>query len=148
VDKLTNDFGTWRRHRTISIDIKRLTGDIAQNFNYAAQSIPVPFTSSKWGSLASFGSRSYPGTKERYGTTGSSFVAAVEFGPQVHAKAVTAGGESADPKISSLRRSAGAYAAGNLRDVYFYKRRLEGHIERQYHPASEGKTGRIYKLST
>jgi hypothetical protein len=28
------------------------------------------------------------------------------------------------------------YAAGNLRDVYFYKAQLEGHIERQYHPGA------------
>jgi len=129
VDKLTNDFGTWRRHGTISIDIKRLTGDIAQNFNDAAPSIPVPFTSSKWDSLASFGARSYPGTKERYGAAGSSFVAAVEFGPQVHAKAVTAGGESGDPKFPQFGDQVARYAARNLRDVYCYKRRLEGHNE-------------------
>jgi hypothetical protein len=26
------------------------------------------------------------------------------------------------------------YASGNLRDVYFYRKQLDGHIERQYHP--------------
>ena len=62
-----------------------------------APSIPVGFTSSLWGSLASFGARAYPGTKKWYGTSGNSFVAVVEFGDKVRAKAVTAGGESGHP---------------------------------------------------
>jgi acyl-homoserine-lactone acylase len=37
----------------------------------------VPFTSSQWGSLASFGAKRYPGTRRYYGTSGNSFVAAV-----------------------------------------------------------------------
>ena len=56
------------------------------------------FTSSMWGSLASFGARPYPGTKKWYGTSGNSFVAVVEFGRPVRAKAVTAGGESGNPE--------------------------------------------------
>ena len=134
VDKLTNDFGTWKVHWGDVNRYQRLTGDIVQHFNDAAPSIPVPFTSAQWGSLASFGARTYPGTKKRYGTTGNSFVAAVEFGPQVRAKAVTAGGESGDPKSPHFGDQATRYAAGNLRDVYFYRYQLEGHIEREYHP--------------
>ena len=134
VDKLTNDFGTWKVHWGDINRYQRLTGDIVQHFNDAAPSIPVPFTSAQWGSLASFGARTYPGTKKRYGTTGNSFVAAVEFGPQVRAKAVTAGGESGDPQSPHFGDQATRYAAGNLRDVYFYRYQLEGHIEREYHP--------------
>ena len=134
VDKLTNDFGTWKVHWGDINRYQRLTGDIVQHFNDAAPSIPVPFTSAQWGSLASFGARTYPGTKKRYGTTGNSFVAAVEFGPQVRAKAVTAGGESGDPKSPHFGEQATHYAAGNLRDVYFYRSQLEGHVEREYHP--------------
>jgi acyl-homoserine-lactone acylase len=134
VDKLTNDFGTWKMPWGDINRYQRLTGDIVQRFNDAAPSIPVSFTSSQWGSLASFGARTYPGTKKRYGTTGNSFVAAVEFGPQVRSKAVTAGGESGDPKSQHFGDQATRYAAGALRDVYFYRSQLEGHIERQYHP--------------
>ena len=54
-------------------------GDIVQHFDDAEPSIPVPFTSARWGSLASFGARTYPGTKKLYGTSGNSFVAVVEF---------------------------------------------------------------------
>ena len=134
IDRLTNDFGTWKMPWGEINRYQRLTGDIVQRFNDAAPSIPVPFTSSQWGSLASFGARSYPGTKKRYGTTGNSFLAAVEFGPEIRAKAITAGGESGDPKSPHFGDQAERYVAGNLRDVYFYRSQLEGHIERQYHP--------------
>ena len=80
----------------------------SQPFNDSGPSIPVGFTSSRWGSLASFGARPYKNTKKWYGTSGNSFVAVVEFGDSVKAKAVTAGGESGDPKVSALQRPGGA----------------------------------------
>ena len=113
---------------------QRLTGDILQPFNDAGPSIPVGFTSSRWGSLASFGAVTYKGTKKRYGTTGNSFVAVVEFGDRVRARAVTAGGQSGDPASQHFNDQAARYSMANLRDVYFYRRQLDGHIERQYHP--------------
>jgi acyl-homoserine lactone acylase PvdQ len=134
VDKLTNDFGTWKTPWGDINRYQRLTSDIAQKYDDKAPSVSVPFTSSRWGSLASFGARAYPGTKKRYGNTGNSFLAAVEFGPQVRAKAVTAGGESGDPKSPHFGDQVERYASGNLRDVYFYRKQLDGHIERQYHP--------------
>eukprot|EP01035_Chromulina_nebulosa_P027532 gene27533-36225_t len=60
---------------------QRLNGDIVQNFRDDGPSIAVPFASAQWGSLASFGATRFPGTKRYYGTSGNSFVAAVEFGP-------------------------------------------------------------------
>ncbi len=134
VDKLTGDFGTWKTPWGDINRYQRLTGDIVQRFNDAAPSIPVPFTFSQSCSLASFGARTYPGTRKKYGTTGNSFVAAVEFGPTIRAKAVTQGGESGNPASRHFGDQAARYAAGDLRDVYFYRSQLEGHIERQYHP--------------
>jgi acyl-homoserine-lactone acylase len=70
-----------------------------------------------------------------YGTSGNSFVAVVEFGKDsVRAKAVTAGGESGDPRSPHFDDQAERYAAGRLRDVYFYPGQLQGHMEREYHP--------------
>ena len=67
-DRLTRDFGTWRTPWGEINRFQRLTGDIVQPFNDSGPSIPVPFTSARWGSLASFGARTYPGTKRMYGT--------------------------------------------------------------------------------
>ena len=55
-----------------------------------------------------------------YGTSGNSFVAVVEFGDSVRAKAVTAGGESGDPKSPHFNDQAERYSTGDLREVYFY----------------------------
>jgi acyl-homoserine-lactone acylase len=133
--RLARDFGTWKTPWGEINRYQRLTGDLVQPFSDAEPSIPVPFTSARWGSLASFGARTYPGTKRMYGTGGNSFVAVVEFGKDsVRAKAVTAGGESGDPRSRHFGDQAERYAEGRLREVYFYRGQLEGHKEREYHP--------------
>ena len=134
--KLEADFGTWKTAWGDINRFQRITGDIVQPFNDAGASIPVPFTSAVWGSLASFGARQYPGTKKWYGTSGNSFVAVVEFGDKVRAKAVTAGGESGHPGSPHFNDEAQRYATGGLRDVYFYPEQLKGHTEREYHPGN------------
>ncbi len=135
-DRLTADFGTWKTPWGNINRFQRLNGDIVQPFSDAGPSIPVGFTSSLWGSLASFGARPYPETKKWYGTSGNSFVAVVEFGDKVRAKAVTAGGESGHPSSPHFDDQALRYSTGDLRDVYFYRSDLKGHIEREYHPGN------------
>lgn len=135
-DRLQSDFGSWKTPWGNINRFQRLTGDLVQPFNDAEPSIPVGFTSSEWGSLASFGARPYPGTKKWYGTSGNSFVAVVEFGDKVHALAVTAGGESGHPQSKHFDDEAQRYATGNLREVYYYRDQLKGHTEREYHPGS------------
>lgn len=133
-DKLTADFGSWKTPWGQINRFQRINDDIAPNFTDAGPSIPVGFTSSAWGSLASFGARQYPNTKRWYGTSGNSFVAVVEFGDKVRARAVTCGGESGHPGSKHFNDEATRYATGNLREVYFYKSQLQAHMEREYHP--------------
>jgi acyl-homoserine-lactone acylase len=133
-DRLTRDFGSWGVPWGEINRFQRINGDIVQKFDDSKPSIPVPFTSSRWGSLASFGAHRWPGTKRYYGTSGNSFVAAVEFGPKVHARAITAGGESGHPDSPHFNDEAERYTTGNLRTVYFWPEQLKGHTERTYHP--------------
>lgn len=133
-DRLAQDFGSWRTPWGEINRFQRLNGDLAQPFNDAGPSLPVGFTSSQWGSLASFGAKRYPGTKRYYGTNGNSFVAVVEFGDRVRARAVTAGGESGHPDNKHFDDQAQRYTTGGLREVYFYPDQLKGHTERTYHP--------------
>jgi acyl-homoserine-lactone acylase len=132
--KLQRDFGTWKTSWGEINRFQRITDDIFPKFDDSAPSIPVPFASSRWGSLASFAARQYPGTRKWYGTSGNSFVAAIEFGDSVRARAITAGGESGNPASPHFDDEAVRYSTGNLRDVYFYPSQLKGHIEREYHP--------------
>ena len=135
-DKLANDFGTWKTPWGEINRFQRLNDDIVHPFTDAGPSIPVGFTSAIWGSLASFGARPYKGSKKIYGTSGNSFVAVVEFGKTVRAKAVTAGGESGNPSSRHFNDQAKRYSTGELRDVYFYPSQLKGHTEREYHPGN------------
>jgi len=132
--KLAADFGTWRTPWGDVNRFQRLRDDIVPHFDDSKLSIPVGFTSAQWGSLASFGARPYPGTRKWYGSSGNSFVAVVEFGETVRARAVTAGGESGNPSSPHFNDEATRYATGNLREVYFYRSQLRGHTERTYHP--------------
>jgi len=134
VDRLEEDFGSWQTPWGQINRFQRLTGDIVQDFDDDAPSTPVGFTSSRWGSLASFGARPYPGTNRWYGTSGNSFVAVVEFGDSLRAIAVTAGGLSNDPTSPHFNDQAERYATGNLREVYFYPQDIQANAEREYHP--------------
>jgi acyl-homoserine-lactone acylase len=131
---LESDFGSWQVPWGEINRYQRLNGDIAQNFDDDASSLPVAFASSRWGSLASFGSRHYPGTKKMYGTSGNSFVAAVEFGERLKAKAITVGGLQSDPDLPHFDDQAQMYANGEFRDVLFYPEDIQANLEVQYHP--------------
>lgn len=134
VARLTTDWGRWKVAWGEVNRFQRNDGAIVQRFDDTRPSIPVPFTSAQWGSLASFGAKPYPGTRRWYGTSGNSFVAAVSFGPRVRAVAVTAGGESGDPRSAHFDDQATRYATGRLRPVYFHPDELKGHVARQYRP--------------
>jgi acyl-homoserine-lactone acylase len=110
-DRLTTDFGSWKTPWGQINRFQRNDASIVQTFDDAKPSIPVAFTSAQWGSLASFGAKRWPGTKKYYGTLGNSFVAVVEFGDKVRARAVSAGGESGDPppRTSTTRRCGTAW---------------------------------------
>lgn len=134
VERLKTSFGSWKTPWGEINRFQRLDDSIQSHFDDSRPSIPVPFTSSLWGSLASFGAHAYPNTKKYYGASGNSFVAVVEFGPRVKARAVTAGGESGHPGSPHFDDEAGRYASGDFRKVYFYPDELKGHTEKVYRP--------------
>jgi acyl-homoserine-lactone acylase len=136
-DKLAADFGKWATPWGEINRFQRLTDDIVHPFSDSGPSIPVMFATARWGSLASFAARPYKESKKIYGTSGNSFVAVVEFGDSVRARAVTAGGLNSVVGSKHFNDQAERYAKGDLRDVYFYPNQLKGHTEREYHPGLE-----------
>ena len=133
-DTIKTNFGAWQTPWGEANRFQRLADTIEPHFSDQSPSLPVPFTSGQWGSLASIGGPSDTGLKHRYGNSGNSFVAAVEFGPRIHAVAVTAGGESGDQHSKHFNDQAVRYTTGALREVYFYPDQLAAHTERTYHP--------------
>ncbi len=127
--------GRWRTPWGEINRFQRLTGDIVQPFSDAGPSIPVPFTSAQWGSLASFGARALSGHAS--GTTAPAATASSRWW-----SSATACGRGRSPPAAraAIRESphfndqAERYATGNLREVYFYPSQLVGHTERVYRP--------------
>jgi acyl-homoserine-lactone acylase len=135
VARLQRDFGRWQVRWGELNRFQRISPAIDKPpFSDAAPSTPVPFANGYFGSLASIRSGPKPGTKRWYGDYGNSFVAVVEFGKRVRARAVSAGGESGNPASPHFRDQAQRYASGALREVYFYPEQLKGHTERVYRP--------------
>ncbi len=133
-ERLAADFGDWRTAWGEINRFQRLDGAIDLRFDDDAPSVPVGFTSARWGSLASFGASPREGTKRWYGTSGNSFVAVVEFGERVRAVAVTAGGLNNQPDSPHFNDQAERYATGDLRPVRFYREDVEAAAQRTYRP--------------
>jgi acyl-homoserine-lactone acylase len=134
VAKLQSDFGRWQTPWGEINRYQRLTDDIVQPVDDAKPSLPVGFASSNWGALASFDSPYPRNTKKIYGSVGNSFVAAVEFGPIVRAKAIMSGGESGDPSSPHFTDQALMFTQGRFRDILFTPTDVLAHAERNYRP--------------
>jgi acyl-homoserine-lactone acylase len=134
VARLEQDFGRWRLAWGEVNRYQRLTGDIVQPFDDLKPSVPVGFAPGQWGALASFDSVKPRTTKRIYGSVGNSFIAAVEFGPTVRAKALMTGGESGDPASPHFSDQAQMYCEGRFRDVWFSTQDVMAHAHRRYHP--------------
>ena len=132
--ELEKRFGTWKMPWGEINRYQRLTNDLEERFDDSQPSLPVGFASAQWGMLASYNSRSFPGTNKRYGFSGASFVCAVEFGKKVAAKSVLTGGESGDPRSKHFADQALMYTKGEFKDVLFYKEDVLKHVEKTYHP--------------
>ncbi|MEJ7769797.1 MAG: penicillin acylase family protein [Chitinophagaceae bacterium] len=130
LSSLKNRFGTWKIPWG---EINRYQRSSDGIFRDDQPSLPVGLTASAFGQLPSFVSRTH-NTKKRYGYSGNSFIAAVEFGPKVKAKTVITGGQSFNPASAHFTDQAAMYIEGKFKDVLFYKEDVLKHAETTYHP--------------
>jgi len=134
IKELENNFGKWQISWGEINRFQRISNDIEYKFDDSRSSIPVGFVSATWGMLPSYSSKTYPGTKKRYGYHGNSFICAVEFGKRIKARSLLAGGESSDPNSKHFFDQGLMYSKGQFKDVLFYKEDVMKHVERKYHP--------------
>lgn len=134
INDLENKFSRWQIPWGRINRFQRISSDIDNKFDDSKASIPVGFVSSTWGMLPSYTSRTFPGTKKRYGVNGNSFICAVEFGKRIKAKSLLAGGESGDENSKHFFDQGSMYSKGHFKDVLFYKEDVTKHVERSYHP--------------
>ena len=140
VAELKNNFGDWKIEWGSINRFQRISSDIDNKFDDSKESIPVGFASSAWGMLPSYASKTFPGTKKRYGVNGNSFICAVEFGPQgpagkkIKARSLLAGGQSGNINSNHFFDQGLMYSKGEFKDVLFYKEEVSQHAEKTYHP--------------
>jgi acyl-homoserine lactone acylase PvdQ len=105
-----------------------------KNFEDNAFSLAVNQASSKWGALPSFESRRYTNTVKRYGYTGNSFVAAVEFGKRLKAKTIITGGQSRFAESKNFTDQAYGFINGQFKTIHYYKEDVLANKKLAYHP--------------
>jgi acyl-homoserine-lactone acylase len=138
VATLTRDYGQWYMPWGAINRYQRLNDDIVPTFDDSKPSLPVAMTSSKWGALAAFTPAEPKKNSRIYGVSGNSFIAAIDFGPIVHAKVLTCGGESGDPASPHFVDQAQMYRHGVFRDALLTREDVLAHAARRYHPGDTG----------
>ena len=130
-------YGTWRIAWGDINRFQRNSRSLNTNFNDTAWSLPCGLASATSGSLPSFNSTRFPDKKFRYGVSGNSFVAAVEFGKKLRAKTIMTGGESFDPASVHFTDQAENFLNGKFKDIHFYKNDVIQHQISKFHPGQE-----------
>jgi len=134
-DNLTKRYGTWNVAWGEVNRYQRPADGVS--FDDNKPSLPSASVASTFGQLPSFVSRPMNGTKKRYGYSGNSFMAAVEFGPKVKAKSLITGGQSFNSSSKNFTDQAQMYLDGKFKDVLFYKEDVIKHAEITYKPGEE-----------
>jgi acyl-homoserine lactone acylase PvdQ len=136
LEQLTSSFGKWDTAWGEVNRFQRINGAIDHQYDDNASSLPVGMASARWGALASFGARAYPGTQKIYGSSGNSFIAVVEFGDKVRAKTMLAGGQSSDPESPHFDDQAQRYVDREFKEAAFYREDVERRAQRSYTPGN------------
>jgi acyl-homoserine lactone acylase PvdQ len=128
---LEERFGTWKAPWG---EVNRYQRPADGKYDDAKPSLPVGLAAATFGSLPSFASQRFPGMNRRYGISGNSFIACVEFGKKVKAKSIITGGQSFDAASKHYTDQANGFIKGQFKDVLFYKADVLKHVEKRYHP--------------
>jgi acyl-homoserine lactone acylase PvdQ len=134
LENLKKKYGIWEVSWGSINRYQRLTGKFNEKFDDNLPSLAVALSSSRNGSLPAFESRSFDGTKGRYGYSGNSFIAAVEFGKHIKAKTIVTGGHSKDPSSPHFTDQALGHINGKFKTVFFYKEDVMNNKDIMYHP--------------
>ncbi|WP_020594942.1 penicillin acylase family protein [Spirosoma panaciterrae] len=134
VADLEKEFGTWQVPWGMDNRFQRIADSEPSDDKL---SWGVPATPGFMGSLNAYVSRKTAKTHKRYGITGNTFVAAVEFGDKLRAKTILTGGASSDPASPHYLDQVKGYIDGTYKEIYFYKDDVYKHAEKIYHPGDK-----------
>lgn len=136
LEQLKKTYGDWKIAWGDINRFQRNPYSTNTGFSDTAWSIPSPLAPGAWGCLPSFNTRS-TGTKKKYGVSGNSFVAVVDFGERLKAYTITTGGASFNPNSIHFTDQAEGFVLGRFKEVFFYEEDVNKNTVRTYKPGEE-----------
>ena len=127
----------WGRTEVAWGDVNRLQRvhtSGAEAFDPAKPSLPIAGAPGWAGVVFNFTARPGPDGKQRFGTSGHTWVGIVELAPRVRSRTIVTFGQSAAPDSPHFFDQAPLYARGELKDAWFHADEVERAARRRYRP--------------
>ncbi len=137
--RLEREWGTWRVPWGELNRLQRRHTSGNEPFSDELPSIPVAGAPGWAGAMFTFYTRSVQGQRRHYGVAGNTYVAVVEFGPEVKARSLHTFGASADPQSPHFFDQGPRYAVGDFKPAWLTLSDVKEHAARSYHPGESGK---------
>lgn len=138
LENLNTDFGNWKIAWGEINRLQRIhTSGTQEKFSDAKTSVPIPGANGQTGSIFTFGTRREAGQKRRYGVSGNSYFAVVEFGLRVKARSVLVFGQKADPQSKHFFDQAEFYSKQQYKPAWFDLKEIKRNAEQIYKPGKK-----------
>jgi acyl-homoserine-lactone acylase len=133
-DTLEHQFGSSRVSWGELNRLQRVAERTGGRYDDSLRSVPVAGANGGLvGTIWSFGQYA-SGTKRRYGTGGSGYVAVIDFADPAGARSIVPFGQNADPDSPHFFDQAPLYVRGEFKQAWFTLAEIQANLERAYHP--------------